>query len=78
MTREKLRIELTEKERKEWWAGVALEFDVSAEGNVTVYEEWQSTDELHGDGCKVTMPARIWREAATWIEAQINALAVTI
>jgi hypothetical protein len=75
MVREKLRIELTDKERAEWSDSVAYQFAVTVEGDVVVYEEWEDMDELFGNGYGIRVPARVWREAMPWIEAQLRTLA---
>lgn len=74
MIREKLRVALTEEERKEWWSGVAYEFSTTVEGDVVVREQWEDMDELYSDGCSIRIPSRVWREAIPWIEAQMRAL----
>ena len=69
----KLRIELNETEREEWWADVAITFLVDAQKNLTIRAEWGDMDELYGDGCSITIPPRVWALAATWIAEHINA-----
>jgi hypothetical protein len=68
---ENLRIELTAAERNGpgLLGGVVAITASIRDGVIAVGEEWDSLDEIFGDGCSVHVPPRIWEEILRWYAA---------
>lgn len=64
---EKLHVEFNEAE-KAASTSVALTFSVASDGSVRITEHWADKSELWGDGCSISIPARVWAMAAPWLK----------
>ncbi len=71
---DEIRIELTPEESEKCYGTVAISFAVF-EGRVSVMEHWSGMDEIYGDGCRVTIPDRVWGEGLAWLSTARAALA---